>query len=107
MKKYLFEKGIVKIVLEIGNSGEHVSKISHNVYMTFSHCFEIIKLLEKENIVKTYKIGRCRHVSFTRKGWKFYRMLYDIIILVYGNTYVFRREKCRRKYMMYTDISRL
>lgn len=108
MKKYLLEKGIVKVVLEIGNGNAHVSGISYKIYMTFPHCFKIVKLLEKEKIVTTYKKGRCRHVKFTRKGWKFYRMLYKIIRLLHGkNPDVFRKVKYRRKYMMYTDVSRL
>ena len=60
-----------EIIEAISNQDEMtITQISKKTNTTYSHTNRIIQSMEKKNLLKSYKQGRCRHVMILPKGLK-------------------------------------
>jgi len=50
--------------------GKSISKINHDIIMTYSHTSKVVVELEKRKMVKKKKVGREIHVHLTAEGKK-------------------------------------
>ena len=81
LQKYLVRKPF-ELIRILGNTSPiYPQKLHKQINVTYSHIFNIIKLLEAHNIITTRKSGRVRNLRLTIKG----KAILDHIEGIYTN----------------------
>ena len=57
-----------RIIIELSQNRKIVLELSNKTKTVYAWTVITLKKLERQNIVKTKKQGRCRYVSLTKKG---------------------------------------
>jgi len=70
----------VDLIIYTGNQTNlPISRIARNLDMTFSHCINIYKEMEKNDWIKSKKKGRNREIILTEKGTKIKAILEKLL----------------------------